>query len=459
MESSLPFSAYAPGTELPRPTANNPHAQYIEEYVDDCIDAGLVHTIHVSERKAFKSCRQRWDWAYREDLHSTDSIRALEFGLAYHHAMEKFYDPATWHLDKQVLAEHAIAEFRRYTEATYARLIGRGPFFAPDHARLKEDFADRLVTGESMLRHYFDAVAPETDTFEPLKVEIAFEVALLDPDGNYLLCRCDRCWARQKYDKNCPAHKSQWLGLPVTLGGRLDWLGKDLETAELGVGDWKTTAALMTDVELDTLDLDEQISTYLLAMHKLGVPAREFWYHEQKKVSPVPPEPLTRKYKGRMYQASKDLPTTYEMYYETVAEGDPAGLAAGAYDEYLDWLKTEGPKFYQRTVVTRNDEQLRQTEHAIYLEYLDMLSGRIYISPDRRKCSWCNFFSPCLGKQRGEPYQHALNTLFIKGGRELSNDKNAPKPDPLPKRDPGKALEQEKKNTSSGSNGKKPEDE
>src|ERR1041384_1462809 len=184
MTEGLPFTAYAPGTRLPR----NSTAQYIEDYVE----AGLVHTIHVSERRAFRSCRQRWSWAYEDDLHSIESIRALEFGSAYHRAMEVFYDPATWHLDKFVLQEHAIAEFKTFTQDTQARFQKLGMV----DERLLADFDDRLSSGEAMLRHYFAAIAPITDTFEPVEIEIAFEVPLLDPDGNYLLCKCDRCRAR-----------------------------------------------------------------------------------------------------------------------------------------------------------------------------------------------------------------------------------------------------------------------
>lgn len=429
------FSLHDPDETLfPTPDSylTEPAGQTVQDYVEDCIDAGLVHTLHVSEGRAFRSCRQRWSWSYLEDLHPEGSVRALEFGLAYHHAMEKFYDPATWHLDKDVLAVYALAEFDRYTRETYESLKSRG--LATDV--LAEDFAERLVLGREMLGHYFAEVAPVTDTFEPVKVEVAFEVPLL-VDGKLILCKCERCWERSgkpmftAHNSAGPGEELEvgpWLGLPVTLGGRLDLLGRDLETGELGVLDWKTAATLMNDKELPYLDMDDQVSRYLLAMHKLGVNARVFWYHEQWKASPRPPEPLTRKYRGRMYQASKDLPTSYDLYLETVTEGDPAGVAAGAYDEYLDWLKAEGPRYWQRETLRRNNHQLLETERHIFLEYQDMVSGRIYPSPERKKCSWCSFFDPCLSKQRGERYDHALNTLFVKG--RPSNDKNLPKENP-----------------------------
>lgn len=435
------FETYPPGAYIgPR---------HVEDFVDERIEDGLVHTIHVSERRAFRSCRERWNWSYAEDLHSIESIRALEFGSAYHRAMEVYYDPKTWHLDKTALAEHAIAEYKRYTIDTYDRFVRQG--VADD--RLTEDFKDRLVRGEQMLRHYFYALSPITDTFEPVEVEIAFEVPLLTPDGEYILCKCDRCWDRyedamrneSRGDKRWVGpsasdsrfRATQWAGLPVTIGGRLDVLFRVAGTNKLGVLDWKTAGNLMKDEELEFLQLDDQISTYLLAMQKLGLNADEFWYHEQWKASPEPPEPYAgnRTIKGRKYQANKQLATTYDLYKETVEEGDPAGYAAGAYDEFLEWLHTEGPQFYQRAVVRRNGAHLRATERAIYLEYLDMISGRVYPNPSRKQCTWCNFYDACLGKQRGERYQHILDSMFVKGGRELSNDSN------LPKRDPGKEAE------------------
>lgn len=418
MLDALPFDVFAPGDLVPS-------GMTAELFAEEMIEKGLVHTIHVSERRAFRSCRQRWAWAYGEDLHSNESIRALEFGQAYHHAMEIYYDPQTWHIDHEIRVEHAIGEYKRFTVDTYAKFVQQG--IATD--RLAEDFEDRLTSGESMLRHYFAETAPLTDDFDPIEVEIAFEVALLDPDGNLIFCRCDRCWERQKMSegKRRMPRKEYWLGLPVTIGGRLDALVRRKDTGELAVLDWKTAAQLMSEVEIDFLELDDQISTYLLAMNKLGVAATQFIYHEQRKASPERPEPLNKPYRGRKYQASKDLPTSYELYRETVEEGDPAGVAAGAYDDYFRWLQESGPTYHQRTIVQRNGAQLAATEQHIYLEYVDMLSGRIYPNPSRKQCSWCAFFSPCLGKQRGERYQHALDTMFVKGGRNLSNDGNLPK--------------------------------
>jgi hypothetical protein len=394
-----------------------------EEWVNELIGEDLVHSIHVSELNSHRSCRQRWYWAYIEDLHSAESVKALEFGIAYHRAMEVFYDPATWHLDKDVLATHAIAEFGRENERILDRLRQRGP--QPEW--LDEDFAERVRFGTAMLDRYFRFVAPTADTFTPVDVEVGFEVPLTGPNGTYVVCRCSRCWARTERCENwgellAPkrgqrGQRGRWLGLPVTLGGRLDLLAEDNQTGELGILDWKTTARLMTEQQLDVLFRDPQISMYLLAMHKLGIPARTFWYHEQLKAEPEAPEPMARRRKGCLYSTSKQLHTTYDLYYQTVAEGDPTGLAEGAYDEYLLWLRTEGPQFWQRTTVRRNNHQLQMAEKEVFDQFLDMLSERVYINPGKFTCTYCQFADPCLAKQRGENYQHTLNTLYVKADR------------------------------------------
>src|SRR6266403_6085025 len=77
------------------------------------IDKGLVHSIHTSERKSFRSCRRRWDWTSRQMYYPRTTPAPLEFGVAFHAAMEKFYEPTTWHMDISVRLGLAIVEFQR----------------------------------------------------------------------------------------------------------------------------------------------------------------------------------------------------------------------------------------------------------------------------------------------------------------------------------------------------------
>src|SRR3954465_12983134 len=56
----------------------------------------LSHEIHTSEIRSFLGCRRRWNWAYRERIVPEISARPLQFGIAFHIAMETFYNPHFW---------------------------------------------------------------------------------------------------------------------------------------------------------------------------------------------------------------------------------------------------------------------------------------------------------------------------------------------------------------------------
>jgi hypothetical protein len=56
----------------------------------------LCHEIHTSERKSFRACRRRWDWLFRGHYYPVETAKPLEFGIAYHKAMEVWYNPDTW---------------------------------------------------------------------------------------------------------------------------------------------------------------------------------------------------------------------------------------------------------------------------------------------------------------------------------------------------------------------------
>src|SRR5690348_5344256 len=61
--------------------------------VDDYIELGLTHQLHTSERMSRRGCRRRWDWVFHGMYYPTITAKPLEFGVAYHKAMETLYDP------------------------------------------------------------------------------------------------------------------------------------------------------------------------------------------------------------------------------------------------------------------------------------------------------------------------------------------------------------------------------
>jgi hypothetical protein len=352
----------------------------------------------------------------------------LEFGVAFHSAMEEFYNPELWHQDLIVRQGLALVRFKHVCEQQlreYTRMNGD-----PETTILAE-YKERVVLGLNMIRHYTSNVSPYVDHgFTPVEVEVSFEVPIASPEGEQLYCKCDECWKKwmrfhdPKGDsKNWEQGWVSWSGLPVTYGGRLDMLAKD-ELDRYWIYDWKTTSRILDeDAEASFLSLDDQISSYVWALRYLGLPVAGFVYTEIKKAYPQAPKELTRITKGRRFSTDKQMMTTVEIYRNFVAEHDALAYAEGAYDDYLEWLKREGPKFHQRHQVHKNDHEVDEVAKNIWLEAQDILNNpRIYPQPGRFSCTTCMYRQPCIGQNQGEDYMYTLETLFEKRVRHYYDE-------------------------------------
>src|SRR3954471_8596037 len=79
--------------------------------VQDYIDARLVHEVHTSERRSFRGCRRRWNWIFQDFYYPQLTAKPLEFGVAFHAAMEVLYDPTTWKLPRDIVLNSAKVMF------------------------------------------------------------------------------------------------------------------------------------------------------------------------------------------------------------------------------------------------------------------------------------------------------------------------------------------------------------
>lgn len=388
--------------------------------LDDYIRLELTHSIHTSGRRSFRSCRRRWHWIHAEGWYPQKTPKPLEFGIAYHKAMEVYYNPETWHA-RGVAAALAILTFKETVEQQRNDYVKRVGYLTPEEM---QDYKERVELGLGMLYYYFESVSPVEDShLTPHRVEIEFEVPIRDPDGNLCWCKCDNCYRlMDEYLKSQNSRdgcdRRAWYGLPITYGGRIDLLAQD-SLGRFWVVDWKT-AARLSGVDPNTSDdhilLDDQITSYCWALWSLGVDIAGFIYHEQKKAFPQEPEPNKTRRKGCLYSVNKQQTTSYEIYRRTVEEGDPEGYLSGAYDAFLAWLESSGPNYYVRRQIIRNEHELRSAGYNIWLEAMDMTDPdlRVYPAAGRFSCTTCAFKQPCLGKNRGEDYVYTLSTLFDK---------------------------------------------
>jgi len=346
------------------------------------------------------------------------TAKPLEFGVAFHAGLEVYYDPETWDMPRDVIAELAIKKFVDVCEEQRAAYLKDGDGYI--EADVQQDYNERVELGKGMFRYYFAECAPKVDTlFRPVKVEVKFEVPIINPiTGEPALCRCDDCWAHhlegQAGEIN-PA-REDWVGEQIMFAGRLDMLAESLEyPGTYWIFDWKTAARMM-NLNLDDsfLDLDDQIGSYVMALNIIGIPVRGFIYHEQLKNFPQPPKRNKVVRKGCAFSVSKSEPIEYDLYLKTIMAEDKQAYEDGCYDEILEWLKIEGPKYFQRHKVIKNQKQCEAMMLHMWQEAQEIYNPdtQVYPSPGRFGCNWCAFRQPCLGKDNGEDYTYTLNSLY-----------------------------------------------
>jgi hypothetical protein len=356
------------------------------------------------------------------------TAKPLEFGSAFHKALETWYDPSMWGRDPEARLTLSLLAFKQMTANQKTEFLKTTD--GQIDPLVEEDYAERVSLGEGMLRYHCQKVSPRLDQqFKPIRVEIEFEVPITDPEGNQLWCKCAQCW--KLYHKYAWEHnlivdehmlRDNWVGLPVTFGGRIDMLAED-DLGRLWIFDWKTAARLSGQEEQDSPDefiqLDTQITSYCWALWLLGIPVAGFVHHEIKKAFPIEPEPNKVKRKGAWYSVNKQQNTSYELYFETVSEGDPLGLASGAYDEFLEYLKNEGPHFFSRKQVTRSEAELANCGLDLYKMAKEMIDEdlAIYPSPGRFGCTFCAYRQPCIGANRNEDIEYMFLSNFEKRER------------------------------------------
>lgn len=420
--------------------------------VNEYIELNLVHSLHNSQRMSHRGCKRKYDWIYRHGYYPQVTAKPLEFGVAFHKAMETFYNPSTWN-DKEVAEALAKVVFVATCDEQFKEFSRLNPgLVGPEVAA---DYQERKDLGLGMLKHYFKYESPaHDDNLTPVHVEISFEVPISGPNGQTLWCKCTRCWTKQvaywksqgvdvdadpsnEFAKTFEPERAHsiyttmnkwtwrrvngllWDGLPVTFGGRIDCLVKDAY-GRYWIVDWKTAAKLSTGepgADDDFLWLDDQITGYCWAMWVLGIKIAGFVYAEIKKAVPEEPEPNKTIRLGRMFSVNRQINTTYEMYFSTVRDNDPVAFSNGLYDDFFEFLRSPaGPKYHLRHQIHRTEYELQQAGVNLYNEACDILAenARIYPTPGRFSCGYCAFKEPCLSKNRGEDYLYTLETLFDK---------------------------------------------
>ena len=384
-------------------------------HINEMIEERLFHEIHVSEIREFQKCHWAWSWKYVEKLYPYTSAEPLEFGTAMHAGMEARYDP-NHYAQTEVAEALAIVKFNETNQKQFETAKKRAGIFFDES--LIEQYENRRSLGIRMLEYYFTEISKQEHDFTPIAVEQNFIVPILSPTRSAILCYCEQCdirWNKWISDNDYDG-PYRFVGLPVVLEGKID-LVLQYENGKVWVRDWKNIGRFSDSVEW--LENDLQLNLYLWALWKLGADIGGFEYFESKKMAPETPEPMKRRSSGRLYSVDKTKPYVYDTYLAEVESGDPVAHGQGLYDEYLTWLKVDGPQFYRMTKVRKSQFAMEAMEEFLRAMAHDILQSRVhtdrqYPSPTKFGCLYCEFRQPCIERMNGQPYDDMIDALFVR---------------------------------------------
>lgn len=355
------------------------------------------HILRTSDRIAWKRCRRQHQFGsiWHRNLVPLRGSKPLEFGTDWHTAMGALYDPDTWHLVKNPKTRGPILESVRqiFTQTQIERKREYADENGGYSLEVDDDFAERLILGLGMLNGYFSWHI-EVDNFKPVRVEVDFEVPILTDEGEEFHCQCH--------------------GWPVVYQGRLDGIVQD-QFGWYWILEHKT-AAQMGPTE--HLALDEQTGSYAWAVKQmLGLRVQGVIYSEAVKKVAHPPLELLRPREGRNFSINKNQDTTYELALHTLSK---AGEKVELYQDFLEYLKLQGNKFFRRTQVHRNLYELEDQGRRIYYEAREMLDPNTvpYPNPSRFTCQMCAFRPPCLAMNDGSDYEYLLQEGYRERTKE-----------------------------------------
>lgn len=127
-----------------------------------------------SERNTFARCRQRWQWAYRENLTPRNVKPALRFGTLIHEALAAYYKPSRV-LTKVVRGPHPTDTFVKLYDAQLEEYTSFGMYTEEDEWTNARDLGVEML--DNYIKHY-----GKDDRYVCVKPEVPGEVDLYDGD-------------------------------------------------------------------------------------------------------------------------------------------------------------------------------------------------------------------------------------------------------------------------------------
>lgn len=329
--------------------------------------------ISVTSIRTFKRCKRKWYYKYVNMLSPKQKASYLNLGVFIHGGMEGYYSGHDW---KEFIEQSA------------------------------QESVDALMR----------TVTPGYDWDEALAVEKTAEISNLrdravEVMGRYI--EFDRTnplvragWKVLGVEVNILEWKLTIPGTDIFLEGFIDMVLED-EYGGIWAVEHKTGAQFFS---VESLDLDEQASTYLWALsHRY--PDREVMgiiYNMLSTKTPSVPQMLKS---GEMSKSK--INTTWNIYARTLREN---GLDEQDYSDMKAILLLN--KFFKRDQIYRSSTELGNFEIDLQ-DIVDDIKGtmntaKFYRTPTR-DCVWeCPFREVCIMEYKGLDVEEVCNIKFVK---------------------------------------------
>ncbi len=317
-----------------------------------------VIPVRTSERTCFKSCRQKWYWAYVENLKAKRTSVPLKFGDLIHIALAGHYKPG------KKRGPHPTKIFNKI----YGEWLAEGN----DDLLVKKlkESEDEQVTrwkaselGPNMLNNYMDLYKGDTH-LEVISPEQTFQVDVSNEDGVYLF----------------------------TYVGTIDCVVRDLTNGRLGFLEHKTGGGL--DPFGAPVALDEQTGAYWA----FGPD----WLRAKGYLKPG--EELDFVIFNRLKKSFADTRPKDENGYAlnqngTISKRQPGPL-----------FKRE---FVYRSAIDRQRVMARTRLEVREMKLVRLGKLGVYKNPDRH-CGFCEFRDMCEVHESGSDWEAIRDQMFTK---------------------------------------------
>lgn len=336
--------------------------------------------IRTSERRTFKRCPQKWEWAYKQGLKPHRESNPLWFGQAVHLALADWYKPG------KERGVHPSTTFSNVLEEGKVERFDTGNF--DDMA----EYAAALQMGVDMLNRYVDFYGDENE-WECIQPEMSFQVWFPHPKKKEL---------------------KRWLRYLGTIDGVFRYVGEtkgEMRHGSIWLFEHKTAAG----IQVNHLPLDDQAGSYWalagMILRKRGIlKAGEtidgIVYNFLRKATNDPrPQNSEGMYCNKPSKQNY-LDQLTEAGIEVSAKMKVEELATVAYKNKVEVFgevsKTQPPPYLERIPVFRSSGARKTMLSRIVAEGLHIEDARkakptlpIFKNPTK-DCSWdCEFFRMC----------------------------------------------------------------